>query len=131
MVTRRRRRTGRRPSEAAAIPLPSDETTPPVTKIYFVELTGSPPSGAGSTAPPRIADCPPCPPRERPGRQATLRRSAGRAARAAAAPAAPIAPRAPAVAAPTARAPHACTHRRPRAGDTGPTPCPRGRTGSG
>jgi hypothetical protein len=28
----------KRPSDAATIPLPSDETTPPVTKIYFVIL---------------------------------------------------------------------------------------------
>ena len=26
----------RRPKEAAVIPFPNDETTPPVTKIYFV-----------------------------------------------------------------------------------------------
>ena len=36
IVTRSPRSTSSRPSEAAAIPLPSDETTPPVTKMYFV-----------------------------------------------------------------------------------------------
>src|SRR5919109_2667029 len=34
--TRSPRAFNRRPSEAAVIPLPSDETTPPVTKTYFV-----------------------------------------------------------------------------------------------
>src|SRR5581483_5721435 len=34
--TFRPRAFSRRPSEAAVIPLPSDETTPPVTKTYFV-----------------------------------------------------------------------------------------------
>jgi hypothetical protein len=36
MVTRSPRSTSRRPSEAAAIPFPSEETTPPVTKMYLV-----------------------------------------------------------------------------------------------
>ena len=36
IVTRSPRSTRRRPSDAAAIPLPSDETTPPVTKMYLV-----------------------------------------------------------------------------------------------
>src|SRR2546422_5783128 len=49
IVTRRPRSTSRRPSEAAAMPFPSEETTPPVTKTYFVELTDSPPSADGST----------------------------------------------------------------------------------
>src|ERR1043166_3417035 len=43
--TRRPRSTSRRPSEAAAIPLPSEETTPPVTKMYLVVLE---PLGMGS-----------------------------------------------------------------------------------
>ena len=30
------RALSRRPSEAAVMPLPRDETTPPVTKTYFV-----------------------------------------------------------------------------------------------
>ncbi len=33
------RALSRRPSEAAVIPFPSDETTPPVTKTYLVALT--------------------------------------------------------------------------------------------
>src|ERR1700678_167334 len=33
--TRRPRLSSRQPMEAAAMPLPSDETTPPVTKIYL------------------------------------------------------------------------------------------------
>ncbi len=36
IVTRSPRSTSRRPSDAAAIPFPSDETTPPVTKMNFV-----------------------------------------------------------------------------------------------
>src|ERR1700690_464295 len=34
-VTRSPRLSSRQPIEAAATPLPSEETTPPVTKIYF------------------------------------------------------------------------------------------------
>src|SRR5262245_58099088 len=34
--TRRPRSTSNRPSDAAAIPFPSEETTPPVTKMYLV-----------------------------------------------------------------------------------------------
>jgi hypothetical protein len=34
---RRPRSTSRRPSDAAAIPFPSDDTTPPVTKMYLVD----------------------------------------------------------------------------------------------
>src|ERR671931_1880495 len=44
--TRRPRAFNSRPSDAATIPLPRAETTPPVTKTYFVgrvaELTGQP-----------------------------------------------------------------------------------------
>ena len=44
-VTRKPRLSSRHPIEAAAIPLPSDETTPPVTKMYlaisFDALQGS------------------------------------------------------------------------------------------
>src|SRR5215213_3330838 len=44
-VTLRPRLSSRHPIEAAAIPLPSDETTPPVTKMYlampFCALHGS------------------------------------------------------------------------------------------
>ena len=37
--TFRPRAFSRRPSDAAVMPLPSDETTPPVTKTYFVGVT--------------------------------------------------------------------------------------------
>src|SRR5262249_33449701 len=44
-VTRRPRLSSRHPMDAAAIPFPSDETTPPVTKMYlamsFRALQGS------------------------------------------------------------------------------------------
>src|SRR5918911_3488052 len=38
MVTLRPRSTSRRPKEAAAMPLPKEDTTPPVTKMYLVAL---------------------------------------------------------------------------------------------
>src|SRR5215210_8877470 len=38
IVTLSPRSTRRRPKEAAAMPFPSEDTTPPVTKMYFVEL---------------------------------------------------------------------------------------------
>src|SRR5918992_1088626 len=38
MVTLRPRSTSSRPSDAAAMPFPSEDTTPPVTKMYLVEL---------------------------------------------------------------------------------------------
>src|SRR5207245_10493609 len=105
MVTRRPRSTKRRPSEAAAMPLPRDDTTPPVTKMYFVELTDSPPSDGGSTALRRVADRPRCLPREPQVPGTPPRRSAHRGAAAEAARAAPTAPPALVRAAPTARSP--------------------------
>ncbi len=36
IVTLRPRSTSRRPSDAAAMPFPREETTPPVTKMYLV-----------------------------------------------------------------------------------------------
>src|SRR3989442_6227604 len=91
IVTLRPRSTSRRPSDAAAMPLPRELTTPPVTKMYFVELTDSPPSVAASAPLRRTGDPPRCP---RPGRRTpptAPRRSAGRAATAAAARGAPSA----------------------------------------
>src|ERR1035438_9514955 len=41
-VTFRPRLSSRQPMEAAAIPFPSEETTPPVTKMYFAMLFSSP-----------------------------------------------------------------------------------------
>src|SRR3954468_9644 len=38
MVTLNPRSTSRRPSEAAAMPFPSEDTTPPVTKMYLVAV---------------------------------------------------------------------------------------------
>src|SRR5712692_10525082 len=40
-VTRKPRASRRHPIEAAASPLPSDDTTPPVTKMYFVATLAS------------------------------------------------------------------------------------------
>jgi hypothetical protein len=44
MVTRRPRHLSRRPSDDAVSPLPREEETPPVKKMYFVplSLTGGP-----------------------------------------------------------------------------------------
>src|SRR5208282_3085178 len=39
---RRPRDSRREPMEAAARPLPSEETTPPVTKMYFADMFASP-----------------------------------------------------------------------------------------
>src|SRR6185312_14703776 len=38
MVTLRPRSTSSRPNEAAAMPFPKEDTTPPVTKMYLVAL---------------------------------------------------------------------------------------------
>src|SRR2546422_3365486 len=118
IVTLRPRSTSRRRSDAAAIPLPRELTTPPVTKMYFVELTDSPPSVAASAPLRRTGDPPRCP---RPGRRTpptAPRRSAGRAATAAAARGAPSALPGPAGAAPPPPAP-------PRGGGTHPHACGR------
>src|SRR5690348_14464166 len=48
MVTRRPRSTSSRPSEAAAIPLPREETTPPVTKMNFVGCVAAAFDGAAA-----------------------------------------------------------------------------------
>src|SRR5207244_12999148 len=74
------------------MPLPRDDTTPPVTKMYFVELTDSPPSVGASAVLPHIADRRRC---RRPGPRApetAPRRWESRAAGAAAARGAPTAP---------------------------------------
>src|SRR5262245_13780334 len=46
----------RRPSEAAVMPLPRDETTPPVTKTYFGGRAATSPGATRSSwlAPPRV-----------------------------------------------------------------------------
>src|SRR5665213_1998373 len=46
MVTRRPRHFNSRPSDEAVSPFPSEEDTPPVTKMYLVSR-GDPPSGVG------------------------------------------------------------------------------------
>lgn len=38
MVTFKPRLFKRRPIDAAVMPLPREDTTPPVTKIYFVDI---------------------------------------------------------------------------------------------
>src|SRR5207245_11660177 len=94
------------------------ETTPPVTKMYFVELTDSPPSIGATTASRRCEDRRRCPPPGPPHRRPTPRQSASHATAAATARPAPSAPRAPAPTEPTAPGPPTCTHTRRRAGDT-------------
>src|SRR5437868_3013131 len=41
MLTLRPRLSSRHPMEAAAKPLPREDTTPPVTKIYFADIVAS------------------------------------------------------------------------------------------
>src|SRR5512145_1704735 len=57
-VIRRPRSASRRPSDAAAIPFPSDETTPPVTKMYLVVwglvLVGMSAPSSGERRPARV-----------------------------------------------------------------------------
>src|SRR3954452_15451415 len=57
MVTRRPRLESSAPSELAVRPLPRDDTTPPVTKTYFVgwELERSGPRSRGSASRPTDA----------------------------------------------------------------------------
>src|SRR5467141_2998026 len=96
------------------MPLPRDDTTPPVTKMYFVELTDSPPSVGGSTVLPRTAGRLRC---RRPAPRApetAPRRSESLAAAAAAARAAPSAPPVPARAAPSDPALRGCRRTHPR-----------------
>src|SRR5207248_8284769 len=42
MLTLKPRLSSRHPIEAAASPLPSEDTTPPVTKMYFADIVSSP-----------------------------------------------------------------------------------------
>src|SRR4051794_8802883 len=64
MITLKPRCSSNVPSAAAASPFPSELTTPPVTKIYFIpfghDLESSGPSLQGSTFPPhrRLPTCP-------------------------------------------------------------------------
>jgi hypothetical protein len=38
MVTRNPRATNKRPNDAQMIPFPKDDVTPPVTKMYLVDI---------------------------------------------------------------------------------------------
>src|SRR5579864_6704495 len=105
MVTLRPRSTRRRPNEAAAMPLPRELTTPPVTKMYLVELTNSPLSGAGLTRVPRTPGLRRYQRRGPRVRRTERRRWECRAAGVAAVRAAPTAPQAPGRGAPIVRAP--------------------------
>src|SRR5205807_7661125 len=97
-----------RPSDAAAMPFPRELTTPPVTKMYFVELTDSPPAVGRSVGrsgpPPRSADPRLCLRPAPPAPGTAPRRSRRRGTAGAAAPAAPNAPPGRARAAPTGQA---------------------------
>ena len=103
IVTRSPRSTRSRPSEAAAIPLPREETTPPVTKMYLVgRRVRFASSGVRSPGPRRVTQAPfgplarrrACPPRPPPRPPAPRRCGCPRRA-AGAAPAAPAAPARP------------------------------------
>src|SRR2546421_1567913 len=86
------------------MPFPRELTTPPVTKMYFVELTSSPPAVGRSTPLPRSGD-PRSYPRLEPRAPHTApRRSRRRAATGATAQAAPNAPPGRVPAAPSAPA---------------------------
>src|SRR5881296_4653278 len=74
------------------MPLPRDDTTPPVTKMYFVELTDSPLSVGASAVLPHIADRRRCRRRGPRALETSSRRWESRAAGAAAARVAPTAP---------------------------------------
>src|SRR5450631_3788743 len=41
MLTRIPRASSKQPMDAAASPLPSEDTTPPVTKMYFADISAS------------------------------------------------------------------------------------------
>src|SRR3954471_4742581 len=72
MVTLSPRSTSRRPSEAAAMPLPSEDTTPPVTKMYLVALVPviSPVLGKRASGLPPVEDLPLYLPRVTPAQSA-------------------------------------------------------------
>src|SRR5439155_1257788 len=97
------------------MPLPRDDTTPPVTKMYFVELTDSPPSVGGSPVFRRTAGRLPCRRRAPRARGTARHRSEDPAAAAAAARAAPTALPARGRAGPSDPALPGCRRRHPRA----------------
>src|SRR5216110_3093702 len=98
------------------MPLPRDDTTPPVTKMYFVELTDSPPSVGASAVLPHIADRRRCRRRGPRARETASRRWESRAAGAAAARVAPTAPPGQVRARSSDPARPGCRRRHPRAG---------------
>src|SRR6476661_8234521 len=78
MVIDKPRSTSSRPNDAAAMPFPREETTPPVTKMYLVALgvfVIRPALGKRASELPPAEDLPPCRCQEKPGvPEARLRR---------------------------------------------------------
>src|SRR5512133_860863 len=77
MVSGRPRSTSSRPNDAAAMPLPREETTPPVTKMYLVALgvfVIRPALGKRASELPPAEDLPPCRCPETPGDPGAPRR---------------------------------------------------------
>src|SRR6478752_8035176 len=69
MVTLRPRSTSSRPNDAAAMPFPREDTTPPVTKMYLVALGPvviRPVLERRASGLRPVGDRPRCPPREAP-----------------------------------------------------------------
>src|SRR5512145_1378842 len=112
------------------MPFPSELTTPPVMKTYFVELTDSPPATG------ELSPLQPTPSRPAyrslapPDRRTARHRWESRAARAGAARVSPTALLRPVVTAPNAPMLRVCTRTRPRVGGRRRRLCLRGRTES-
>src|SRR5215218_4207716 len=104
IVTLRPRSTSSRPSDAAAMPFPREDTTPPVTKMYLVELG---PVVIRPALDKRTSELPPaedpllCPPREVPARPAGSPQRSNRSTQPVVAPAVQLAQRRRAAAQPT------------------------------
>src|SRR3989442_25357 len=113
------------------MPLPRDDTTPPVTKMYFVELTDSPPSVGASAVLPHTADRRRCRRRGPRALETASRRWESRAAGAAAARVAPTAPPGQVRAGSSDPALPGCRRRHPRAGGRSRRARRRDRTGPG
>src|SRR3989442_9241555 len=102
------------------MPLPRELTTPPVTKMYFVELTGSPPLAGARVVPPPCSGLRPYPRPAPPADRTVPPRWECRAPAGAAARGAPRSLPEPAGAAPQAAARPPWRATRPPAGDTPP-----------
>src|SRR6476620_7794935 len=106
MVIDKPRSTSSRPNDAAAMPFPREETTPPVTKMYLVALgvfVIRPALGKRASELPPAEDLLPCRCLEKPGVPRALRQCSCRNTVRGVAPDAQLAPVAPPASSPTAR----------------------------